>query len=539
MHWLRSLSIKYKIFLIPFVGVIGFACNHLINNNVNSNNATRLAAIRDVYFPVLEKADTNIIRLDRITETLNAGVSTGEMDMVDVASDLRGEMLATFMEIIDLYPEKEKKIKRYMIEFKSYYEEASSLSIGMIDGTADFSTLNEHVERMGLALNKIQNSLNTFRSDSHKEFIDVVQQTTDDANNALVVGGIVSLVIVLVLMMTAYSVAMLITKNIGGVVASLRDIASGEGDLTKRIEQNSADEIGELVESFNAFIEKLQGIITEVIDSVAPLISVSKNLQELTQQTKMMATSQQTTIQDVTQAISQVFDSVNEVAINAAAAAESAMQADNEAKIGESISHTTVAAINQLASEVEQAVVTNRQLETDTEGVGAILEVIQGVAEQVNLLALNAAIEAARAGEHGRGFAVVADEVRTLASKTQDSTKQIQKVIDQLRKTARMITDIMEASQAQAIESVSQAGRSGQSFAEITLKVGTISDMNYQIASATEEQQRTSQTMLESVEGIKVSAGKSAIMAGEVAEETQALIDVTEKLQRVAKQFKV
>jgi len=130
MHWLRSLSIKYKIFLIPFVGVIGFACNHLINNNVNSNNATRLAAIRDVYFPVLEKADTNIIRLDRITETLNAGVSTGEMDMVDVASDLRGEMLATFMEIIDLYPEKEKKIKRYMIEFKSYYEEASSLSIG-------------------------------------------------------------------------------------------------------------------------------------------------------------------------------------------------------------------------------------------------------------------------------------------------------------------------------------------------------------------------------------------------------------------------
>lgn len=196
-------------------------------------------------------------------------------------------------------------------------------------------------------------------------------------------------------------------------------------------------------------------------------------------------------------------------------------------------------AINQLASEVEQAVVTNRQLETDTEGVGVILEVIQGVAEQVNLLALNAAIEAARAGEHGRGFAVVADEVRSLASKTQDSTKQIQQVIDQLRKTAGIITDIMEAGQAQAIESVSHAGRSGQSFAAINLKVGSISDMNYQIASATEEQQRTSQTMLESVEGIKVSAGKSAVMAGEVAEETQALIAVTERLQRVAKQFKV
>ena len=539
MHWLRSLSIKYKIFLIPIVGVIGFACNHLINNNVNSNNAARLAAIRDVYFPVLEKADTNIIRLDRITESLNAGVSTGEMDMVDVAADLREEMQATFLEIIELYPEKENKVKGYMGEFEGYYEEASSLSVGMIDGTADFSTLNAHVERMGLALNKIQSSLNTFRSDSHKEFIDVVQQTTDDANHALFVGGMVALVIVVVLMITSYSIAMLITKNIGGVVASLRDIASGEGDLTKRIEQNSADEIGELVESFNAFIEKLQGIITEVIASVAPLISVSKNLQELTQQTTMMAASQQTTIQDVTQAISQVFDSVNEVAINAAAAAESAQQADGEAKKGESISHTTVTAINQLASEVEQAVVTNRQLETDTEGVGVILEVIQGVAEQVNLLALNAAIEAARAGEHGRGFAVVADEVRSLASKTQDSTKQIQQVIDQLRKTAGIITDIMEAGQAQAIESVSHAGRSGQSFAAINLKVGSISDMNYQIASATEEQQRTSQTMLESVEGIKVSAGKSAVMAGEVAEETQALIAVTERLQRVAKQFKV
>ena len=114
MHWLRSLSIKYKIFLIPFVGVIGFACNHVINTNVNSNNAARLAAIRDIYFPVLEKADPNIIRLDRITETLNAGVSTGEMDMVDVAADLRGEMLITFLEITDLYPEKQKKIKGFM-----------------------------------------------------------------------------------------------------------------------------------------------------------------------------------------------------------------------------------------------------------------------------------------------------------------------------------------------------------------------------------------------------------------------------------------
>jgi len=539
MQWLRSLSVKYKIFLIPFVGIIGFACNHLINNNVNSNNAARLAAIRDVYFPVLEKADTNIIRLDRITETLNAGVSTGEMDMVDVANDLRGEMLATFLEIIQLYPEKDAKIRRFMAEFENYYEEASSLSIGMIDGSADFSTLNEHVERMGLALSTIQGSLGTFRSNSHKEFIDVVQQTNDDANNALVVGGVVASVIVAVLVITSYSIAMLITKNIGGVVGSLRDIASGDGDLTKRIEQTSSDEIGELVESFNAFIEKLQGIITEVIDSVAPLIGVSQKLQELTQQTKLMATTQQSTIEDVTQSISQVFESVNEVAINAATAAEAAQQTDSEAKSGQTIADNTVTAINQLASEVEEAVITNRQLETDTEGVGVILEVIQGVAEQVNLLALNAAIEAARAGEHGRGFAVVADEVRSLASKTQDSTKQIQSVIDQLRKTAGIITVIMEAGQAQAIESVAQAGKTGESFAAITLKVGSISDMNYQIASATEEQQRTSQTMLESVEGIKVSAGQSSVLAGEAAEETQALINVTEKLQRVAKQFKV
>lgn len=539
MRWLRSLSIKYKIFLIPFVGLVGFAVIILINNSVNSNNAHRLASIRDMYFPVLEKADASIVKLERITETLNSAVSTGEMDMIDSANDMRDEILEIFDQIITLYPEKKEVIEKLISEFSEYYAQASQLSTSMVDGTADFSALNDQVEGMGLALEKLKQSMAKFRGDSHSEFIGTVEKTTDDANQALVIGGIVSAVVVVLLLVTSLSVTVMITRNIAGVVDSLRDIASGEGDLTKRISQHSQDEIGQLVASFNHFIERLQEIITEVIDSVEPLISVSELLEELTQQTEQMSATQLSTTKDVTHSISQVFESVKEVAESASSAATAAQQADSEAQVGQGVVIDTVETINQLAMEVEKAVKTNRQLEADTEGVGSILDVIQGIAEQVNLLALNAAIEAARAGEHGRGFAVVADEVRTLASRTQESTKQIHQVIDQLRRTASTITDIMEANQNRAKECVSHVGKTGESLAAITTKVGSISDMNHQIASSTEEQQRTTQEIFQNIDGIKELTERSAAMSNEVARETQSLTDVTAKLQKVAQQFRV
>ena len=330
-----------------------------------------------------------------------------------------------------------------------------------------------------------------------------------------------------------------VTANISRIVSSLKEIASGEGDLTKRIRQTSEDEFGELVFWFNSFIEKLQSIIKDVVESIEPLTSTSRELGTLAHESENVSSEQLESTVSVNRSMNEMFQSLNENASNTSNAAEAASYANEQAKTGHGIVKDTIQTINELAQEVAKAGETIHQLESDTANVGAILDVIQGIASQTNLLALNAAIEAARAGEHGRGFAVVADEVRTLASRTQESTEEIHSVIDQLQKTARVISEVMAAGQSKAEQSVSQAGDAGNSLEAITTRVEQINVMNTQIASATEEQQQTSHFIQQAIDEISQSAQLAAEGSAKVASSTEQLQSVTQRLETVARQFKV
>ncbi|HET8706160.1 MAG TPA: methyl-accepting chemotaxis protein, partial [Pseudomonadales bacterium] len=433
MSWLSRISIKFKILIIPLVGILGFAVNLAYNGGVNSSNAQHLVSVRDVLFPVLEKSNSDIVLTDRITELLNSAVASGEEEIVKNTDAVAEQVRSNLKDIASIDASRADEVNILLQQFDAYYSAARDVSLTMIRGSADMAAMSKKMDGMRANLEKLKTNEVKFRDDSRSKFSSTIEHVTNASSTALKVGMIVALVTITVLLAVAISITISITTNIGNVVDSLKDIARGEGDLTRRIRLLSRDEIGELVEWFNIFVEKLQHTIRDVVESVAPLTKVTGELNQLTNVTERMSTDQVTTTNAVTHAIQEMFVSLNENAVNASAAATFTSEAEDEAKSGRAIVLNTVSTINELAADVEKAGIAIRQLEADTANVGSILDVIQGIAGQTNLLALNAAIEAARAGEHGRGFAVVADEVRTLASRTQSSTQEIQNVIEQLQ----------------------------------------------------------------------------------------------------------
>ncbi len=358
-----------------------------------------------------------------------------------------------------------------------------------------------------------------------------------------------SVAIQVVLLMLAASVGVvvivymlflhMIRRRLANLAVMFRDVSTGDGDLRRRIDVKGSDGIDILGRIFNGFIEKLQNIITEVINDSSNLVNVASHLNSISAASSQSAVQQQMQIEQVATAMNEMTATVTEVAGNARSAAESAEQADRDVSEGQGIVTQTVNSINALAAEVERANNVIRTLQSDSEEIGTVLDVIRGIAEQTNLLALNAAIEAARAGEQGRGFAVVADEVRTLASRTQESTEEIQKMIERLQAGANDAVEVMEESHIQARNSVDQASKTGQALEKITSAVASIHQMNVQISSAAEQQTEVAQEIDISLNKINEASHESVSNAAEASQESENLNQLATHLQTMMQQFKV
>jgi len=539
MNFLSRFSIKAKILVIPAIAVIGFIASLAVNTQINTENTERLAQIQNLYFPVVQSSRENLVRINRVEELLNTAVSTGEADMVESAKRTFSELTSKIEEQKTLWSEKIDILDDTEASAKGYFAVALKLSEGMVNGNLDPSEMPTLVQQMNDRLTKTKRQLTDFNESALQAFYRTVEDSNSATSSALVTTLIVSIVAIATIILISASIVLLITRNLNMMLESLKDIASGEGDLTKRIQQTSEDEIGSLVHWFNQFMNKLHQSINEVVNSIEPLAKVSGDLGTMTTKTSEITDQQSRATDEVTRSVDEMFVSVQNVASNASSAAEAAKEADSEAKAGRSVVTQSVESINDLASEVERAAQVISKLEADTENVGTILDVIKGIAEQTNLLALNAAIEAARAGEQGRGFAVVADEVRTLASRTQDSTQEIQRVIEELQSAARSAAEVMSHSQDQARMSVEQAAKTDASLATITEKVGSITQMNMEIADATGEQEKVSNNIKTNVDGIRANADAAVKNVQEVEAASESLMSISHNLRKITSQFKV
>ncbi len=321
------------------------------------------------------------------------------------------------------------------------------------------------------------------------------------------------------------------------VVGAMASMA--KGDLTRKIDIQGKDEYAWMGWEYTCARKGFKEMIEHVIADATRLTTAAETLSAVTASSHNGLMRQQGEIEQVATAMNGMSATVTDVSKNAANAASAATDADKRAKDGCDVVNTTVETINDLASEVERTAAVIENLKGDSIGIGTVLDVIRDIAEQTNLLALNAAIEAARAGEQGRGFAVVADEVRTLASRTQQSTREINDMIERLQNGANQAVDAMETGRAKAEESVQQAARAGEALQAITGVVDSIKSMNMQIAGAAEQQSITAEEINRNIVNISAVAQETAGGSHQTSGSSEELTSLAADLQEQVKGFKV
>ncbi|MBK3808036.1 methyl-accepting chemotaxis protein [Stutzerimonas stutzeri] len=330
-----------------------------------------------------------------------------------------------------------------------------------------------------------------------------------------------------------------LVRPIRQVTAALVEIGGGGGDLTRRLDENRADELGDLARGFNRFIGSLRSLIGDVLKTSEQLRSAVGQVARVVDDTAVRAGRQHEMTDMVATAVHEMGLTVQEIARNASNAAQASQGARSEALearqvVGESIGH-----IERMSGEIGQAAGSVTELAQQVASIDQVLAVIRSISEQTNLLALNAAIEAARAGDMGRGFAVVADEVRTLASRTQASTDEIQQMIGRLKNGAETAVSAMHAGQAATGTGVQASQRTGQSLQAITAQVEAISDMNTQVATATEEQSSVTEEITHNVQGIADLAQATAQDVQGCRADCQTLSKLAEDLGRQMGSFRL
>ncbi len=318
----------------------------------------------------------------------------------------------------------------------------------------------------------------------------------------------------------------------------LKQIADGDGDLRARLEVHSADELGQLGNAFNRFLDKLQPLIAEVGRVTAEVETAARGMAAMAENNDQLISSEHAAVDQVTTAATEMSAAVHEVALNAQNASDAARAAETQSRQGASVVSSTIQSIRQLAGEVEGASQTIGALAEETASIGAVLEVIRGIAEQTNLLALNAAIEAARAGEQGRGFAVVADEVRALAARTQDSTKDIQARIERLQSGVGKAVQAMQTGSDKARDSVERASGVDQVLAETSVSVQRINDMAAQIATACEEQSCVTEEIARNITDIRDLSNEAATYSSQSMLASQKLSGLSKTLAELVGRFR-
>ncbi|UZD97741.1 methyl-accepting chemotaxis protein [Pseudomonas corrugata] len=537
----KNRSLALKLMLPPAVALIGLLMYVVYTAIQLNTNDTLLVELEKRRYPTLEKADAAIFQFSRIPGLLNGAVAAGEVDTLKEVRHVLTEVNARLQDLQVLtqgQPKGDEELRIWTSAIKGYAENALSTSEQLLKGTA-FQDLRSNLDRMTTDLQQAQKAGEIFRAHAYEDFQTSLAQTRTDNAATTRIGYGLSVILVLLVSIGSAAVIRLVMGNIHGVIDSLRAIANGDGDLTRRVNVETRDEIGVMIELFNGFLDKLQTTIRDIIDAADPLEQMSKDLYRLTQGSEESARSQQGHTESISRDIYTMTSSIQEVAERSRKAAEEAGAAKKQADDARKNIGSLSTSIGDLGRNVLSSVQAMEQLEEETQRVGSVLTVIRNIAEQTNLLALNAAIEAARAGEQGRGFAVVADEVRNLAQKTAASTTEIQNIIQRLQNSANLVLNVMTLNSEKAQESIERSEQATLTLEVITHAVRQINSLNAGIAEFTQEQIGLSSSIQKDTEILQQDTQATTHGANATARLGELLVSTGINLRAATAQFRV
>ncbi|MBT0663454.1 methyl-accepting chemotaxis protein [Geobacter pelophilus] len=424
-------------------------------------------------------------------------------------------------------------IKGYADGFGKVYEQVKSGAITTPqDGNKAIGQYKEQTHGAEAAITNLAKEQDAELEKQVKE----AESTSSKIQTTMLGLAIVAIILALAMMLV---VIRSIKKPLTAVHDMVIDIAQGEGDLTKRLDYRSRDELGDICTGFNTFMDKLHAIITSIASNTTQVAAAASQLMTASEQIATGAEEVAAQASTVATAGEEMSATSGDIAQNCQMAAEGSNQASRAASEGSQVVNNTVQVMGRIASRVQETAKTVESLGARSDQIGAIVATIQDIADQTNLLALNAAIEAARAGEQGRGFAVVADEVRALAERTTKATREISEMIKAIQNETKGAVAAMDAGVREVEQGTSEAAKCGTALQEILEQINAVTMQVNQVATAAEEQTATTGEISNNIHQITEVVQETSKGAHESATSANQLARTAEELQRIVRQFKL